>query len=582
MQKRAIVAILLSITWIRPVHGQITLPVEPTVADTSLVKAWIDSSYSLSYSDPDHAITFANRALELSQKIDYRQGVASAHGELGYSKSVQGKFSESLNHFKKGIAINRRMNDSLGWVSQLNDLGTVYQNQSKYDQSLTYYFKALELCEEMGLERGVSATLGNIGLSYFEMKEHDQALKYYQRALEINIRLDNKASLAVNYNNIGLLYGDEGEFKKALAHHFKALEIRRELGYAREIANSLNNIGRVKMQQNQHGTALQYLTRALAVNQNKDPDLTSIIHENVAKVYLSTQQYDSALTHAQQMLALSRDYGSLLGEKVGYELLTKVYRQLGEYEKAYSSQQMLMTIKDSLLNKEKARQINELQTKYETARKEKEIALLQKEQEQQAMIRNIFLAGLILIGIIAVLIYNRQRLKIKKNRTELENTRLKEQKLEQDLAFKNKQLTTHTLHLVQKNEAMQELKDKISEIHQYEDKNINKALQKLRNLVDYSFNLDEDWEQFQLYFEEIHDGFFDTLKDQYPDLTPNELRLSALAKLNLSIKETATIMGITPASVKTARYRLRKKLGMQTEENLAEFMMDIEKEESEA
>jgi len=106
---------------------------------------------------------------------------------------------------------------------------------------------------------------------------------------------------------------------------------------------------------------------------------------------------------------------------------------------------------------------------------------------------------------------------------------------------------------------------------------LGKELQKLENIVDYSFNLDEDWEEFQHYFEEVHSGFFDALKTEYPALTPNELRLAALAKLNLSIKETATIMGITPNSVKTARYRLRKKLKMETEENLTEFMMEIEK-----
>src|SRR5699024_7119713 len=98
--------------------------------------------------------------------------------------------------------------------------------------------------------------------------------------------------------------------------------------------------------------------------------------------------------------------------------------------------------------------------------------------------------------------------------------------------------------------------------------------------VDYSFSLDQDWEQFRLYFEEVHTGFLDALKKQYPELTANELRLSALVKLSLTSKEIATILGITPDSVKTARYRLRKKLGMKTEENLTEFMMNIEKKAS--
>lgn len=575
MTKGMLTIILFVTLTIASSYGQVTLPANPDLSDTTLVRAWIDSSYSLSYSDPDRSILFSRKALELSRQLDYKKGMAGAHGELGYAYNVKGAFMEAVDQFTKGINQSRAIGDSLELVSQLNDLGTAYKSRNEYDHALKYYFEVLTICEDMELDRGVSASLGNIGLSYFEMGEQDKALTFYRRALEINKRLDNKPSLAVNYNNIGLLYGDEGRYKEALTLHFKALELRRELDYTIEIANSLNNIGRLYMQQDQFGEARDYLDQALKVNGNRDPELTSIIHENITKNYISAERYDSALVYAQKTLALSRAFGTKLGIKVGYELLVKIHRELGNYKKALENQQQLMVVKDSILNEEKARQIIELQTKYETAQKEKEIAILTKEKEQEMLFRNAFLVGFILIGIIGLLVYNRQRLKIKNNSIEMQNQRLKTRQLEQDLEFKNKQLTTHTLHLVQKNEAMKKLKEKITEIRIQENGNVKKELQRLRNLVDYSFSLDEDWEQFRLYFEKVHTGFFDTLKEQYPDLTPNELRLAALAKLNLSIKETATIMGITPNSVKTARYRLRKKLGMETGENLTEFLMEV-------
>ncbi|HKK45453.1 MAG TPA: tetratricopeptide repeat protein [Balneolaceae bacterium] len=575
---KVIAAILLLLSSNRFSHIQAITPTSTAPPDTTYIQALIDSSYQSSFSDPARAIKFATRALKLSRKINFKKGLAGAHGELGYAYSVKGDFTKSFEHFKKGIAQNRAIGDTVGLVSQLNDMGTTYKKQSDYDQALKYYFEALDLCKEIKLKRGISATLGNIGLCYFEMEENDQALKYYQQALKLNKRINNKSSLAVNYNNIGLLYGDEGRYKLALRNHFKALALRQKLNYTMGIANSLNNIGRVYMQQKQYKEALDYLDRALRVNENRDRDLTSIIQENLTKVYLSSGRYDSALVHAKETLSLSKEYGSKLGEKVAYELLVKIYKEWGEYKKAYTNQQELMAVKDSILNAEKEKQINELQTKYETVQKEKEIALLQKKQERQTLLRNAALAGLILIVIIGILVYNSQRLKMKRNRTQLENIRLKEEKLEQDLEFKNKQLTTHTLHLVQKNEAMKDLKERIDFIRRNDQRNIPKKLQKLQNLVDYSFNLDKDWEQFQLYFDELHDGFFDLLKEHYPNLTPNELRLSALVKLNLSIKETATILGITPNSVKTARYRLRKKLDIETGENLSEFMMELEKE----
>ncbi len=548
-------------------------------SDTTLVQSLRDSSYEYSYSNPDRAIEFANHALELANQIDYKEGIAGAYGDLGYAFSVKGEFEKALHHFNEGIPLSRTIGDSLAWVSMLVDKGGVFKLKSEYHNALEIYFEALDLCREMELERGVAAALANIGLSYFELNDDENALEFYQQALEINERLGNKPNLAVIYNNLGLLHGDDGNYNKALEYHTQALELRRELEYPLEIANSLNNIGRLHMQQGQNERAIDYLNRALQMVDGQDQDLSSIIHENLAKLYIADEQYDQALVHARETLVLSKEFGTKLGEKIAYELLAEIYENTGNYEQAYLNQQKLTSVKDSILNTEKAQQINELQTKYETAQKEKEIAVLEQEKQRQALLRNIFLGGLILFGVIGVLIYNRQKLKIRKNETELENKRLKEEQLTKDLEFKNRELTNHSLHLVQKNETMKELKDNIAEIKQSENGNLGKDLQKLENTVDYSFNLDEDWEQFQHYFEEVHSGFFDTLKHEYPDLTPNELRLSALAKLNLSIKETATIMGITPNSVKTARYRLRKKLEMETEENLTEFMMEIEKEQ---
>ena len=579
-KKISTVILFLIVCWGKS-HGQINIPTNPTFSDTSLAHSLIDSSYELSFTNPDRAITFAAQALEISEKINYPEGIARAHRELGYSNGVKGNFETAFNHHQKGISYNRKSGDTLGVISQLNDIGNLYKTQAQYDKALEYFFQALELSETNDLDRPIASIAGNIGLVYFELENVKRAKKFYKRALEINQRLDNRHGMSINYNNLGLLHGDQGNYDQALEYHFQALKIRRELKYIIRIANSLNNIGRIYMQQNSYDKAIDYLNRAVKVNENRDPDLTSIIHENLSKVFYSSGKYDTALIHAEKTLMLSKDFGTQLGVKVAHELLSDIYSALGNYEKAFLHQQKLRAVEDSILNKEKSRQINELQTKYETAQKEKEIALLEKENQRETLMKKAFLVGLVMIGIIGLLIYNRQRLKINKNRTELENIRLKEKQLEKDLEFKNKQLTTHTLHLVQKNETMKELKNKINTICRQNNGDVNRSLQKLRNLVDYSFSLDDDWQQFRFYFEEVHTDFFNALKEQYPDLTPNELRLSALAKLNLSIKETATILGITPDSVKTARYRLRKKLDIETEENLTEFMMEIEKREIE-
>ena len=106
-----------------------------------------------------------------------------------------------------------------------------------------------------------------------------------------------------------------------------------------------------------------------------------------------------------------------------------------------------------------------------------------------------------------------------------------------------------------------------------------KEISRLVHLIDYSFSLDKDWEGFSKIFEQVHRGFFVNLKECFPTLTKNGLRLCALLRINLSSKEIATILGISPNSVRIARYRLRKKLEMENEQSLLDFLMGIKDKE---
>jgi DNA-binding CsgD family transcriptional regulator len=90
--------------------------------------------------------------------------------------------------------------------------------------------------------------------------------------------------------------------------------------------------------------------------------------------------------------------------------------------------------------------------------------------------------------------------------------------------------------------------------------------------IDYSLESEKDWDEFRMYFEKVHSSFFEKMKQQHPDLTQSDLKLCALISLNLSMKEMAELMGISPESVKMARHRLRKKLNLATEDNLTEFI----------
>lgn len=152
---------------------------------------------------------------------------------------------------------------------------------------------------------------------------------------------------------------------------------------------------------------------------------------------------------------------------------------------------------------------------------------------------------------------------------------LKEKQLLDQIDYKNKQITTHTLHIIQKNETLKDLRNKLELFVKSPGKVSTQDIRKIVKTIDESYRLDKDWEDFSLYFEQIYTGFYAKLKVNCPSLTTLELRHCALIRMNLTVNECATILGISPDSVKVSRSRIRKKLDMEESQGLTDFILSI-------
>lgn len=161
------------------------------------------------------------------------------------------------------------------------------------------------------------------------------------------------------------------------------------------------------------------------------------------------------------------------------------------------------------------------------------------------------------------------------NEADMNYLQLKEKQLQDQIEYKNKQITTHALNILQKNETLRELKGQLEDIVKNSHKISVQEIRKTVRTIDESFKLDKDWEDFKLYFEQIHTGFYAKLTINYPDLTPLELRHCALIRLNLTLSECASILGISNDSIKVSRTRLRKKLNLDPNQSLSEFILGI-------
>jgi len=162
------------------------------------------------------------------------------------------------------------------------------------------------------------------------------------------------------------------------------------------------------------------------------------------------------------------------------------------------------------------------------------------------------------------------------NKTESELVTLRNEKLEVEINFKNSELASSAMHLVKKGELMTKIKSELTHVMKVMDNpQAVSELKKMIKTLSEDDNMDKEWENFTKHFDKVHSDFVLSLKEKHPSITNNELKLCAYLRMNLSTKEIAQLMNISVRGVEISRYRLRKKLGIGSETNLFDYLINI-------
>ncbi|MCK4653174.1 MAG: tetratricopeptide repeat-containing sensor histidine kinase [Candidatus Cloacimonetes bacterium] len=357
---------------------------------------------------PQKAIEYSNKALDLSQELDYIEGEAQALKIIGSGNYYLSNFDKSLEYYLNSLKIIEGIGDKEGISILLNNIGIIYWKLNNFDKALEIYTESLEIMKEMENKEGISRALNNIGLIYMTLENYDEALEYFLKSLKIVKEINNKNIISYSLNNIGIIYWYLADYDKALEYYLESLEINKEINNKYGIAGSTKNIG---------GT------------------------------YLKLKNYYKSLAYLKKGLKLAKEIGAKDLIQNIYASLTELYVEKANYKEALEYYQLYSTIKDSIFTEESSNKIAEMQTKYETEKKEKENEILKKDNKIQKLeinkqqnLRNSFIVISILILFLAFVIYARYRSKQKTNiilnqkNTEIENANT-------ELNRKNKQIT---------------------------------------------------------------------------------------------------------------------------------------------
>jgi DNA-binding CsgD family transcriptional regulator len=169
-----------------------------------------------------------------------------------------------------------------------------------------------------------------------------------------------------------------------------------------------------------------------------------------------------------------------------------------------------------------------------------------------------------------------QQLRLHREQHEKQLMKYRNEKLQNEVEHKVGQLASSTIGMIKKNEVLMKIKDEIiKHRRELESASGNRFVKSLLKVINDNISSEEDWSVFEQNFDQAHDDFLRALRTTYPSLTPKDLRFCAYLRMNLSSKEIASLLNITVRGVEIRRYRLRKKLGLDHEKNLVEFMMEM-------
>jgi len=428
----------------------------------------------------------------------------------------------------------------------------------------------------------------NTGLHFMKIDDYGKSLEYLYKAVAVFYSLsedEKKYSLASTFNNIGVTYLDLNQPDSAELYLKKALSMPDIKGDFYGLSNLHGNLGKVSLMKNESDNALGYFLQAgifLDSLEGGFPGTMAPLYANnynyLSKVYFEMGQLDKAMDCLSKSLDYCKISSDLAIQTEGFQRLSAIYEKKGDLKSALFYNKKYLENLDSLNAKKTDEKMSKLTLEYEFEKemegKKQELELIELKNYRKELIYIFIIVTTVGSLISLFLLYRLQRNKAKQKHLEEITVRLEKEKISEDLDYKNKELTTNVLYLLKKNEFILSISQKLSGIISNLSEEDSRILRGI--ILELDKNTSNDtWEEFEIRFKEVHASFYNRLSNQFPELTAQELRLCAFLRLNMTNKEIAAITFQSLDSLKTSRYRLRKKIGLDRDENLVAFFTKI-------
>lgn len=531
--------------------------------DTVIVQLYIniaDEYFSIRQSDS--ALYYYNLSLSRVRPERESNFLPQIYNRLNRFYYKGGDYSKSIDYSFKTLAYYDNIISASYDTARIDpkianvcfELGISYYAIGNYKKALEFFEKGYQLIEPLNLNLDIPeltkrmfSLVNNMGSANSHLKNFDKARENFEIALKLNQHIGYVEYDAGLYNNLGVIFQEENNFAKAYESFYKALEIRESVGDTAGLAQVYFNIGNLEFEQG---------------------------------------DYSTAIYHLQKAMDYGKKSGSLMSQMVSAEILSKSFEKTGKYRKGLEMFKFFKELNDSIISTGQLEQVARLELQYQHESQLKEMELRQQvelaKKEKKSLVILIIAFILLFSGVILYLVNRNQRAKIQqgnliKERLELEqkNLNLENKNLEMELEHRNKELTTQVLYLINKNELLSSITEKLLSIKgkivlPENQAEIKEIIHELETNIDNTV-----WKEFEVRFQNVQQDFYRKLHEKYPNLSANETKLCAFLKLNMTTKDISSITFQSIKSIEMARSRLRKKMGISRDHNLIKILQEL-------
>jgi len=489
---------------------------------------------------PDSSLYYLDKCIEVLAEHPDSVILIDVFLSKGLTYKYKGYYEMSIEALLQSARIAEAIKSTrkLGYIDM--NLGITYSTMGRDEESARRFRMSIEHFQADGNERGETRSTSNLGFALKSLNKYDEAIAAFNKAIELAAK--TKMENIAMHSHFGLadIAFEKGSYKESLEHVLQAETIAIEIGNNFTLGAAMRIKGKIALKENNTALAQSYIRKAEELeNTHREP-----IEEN--EVYFE---------------------------------MAELYEGVGQYKKALAKTQAGHNLKDSVYTLKKEQQFAELNLIYETEKKDAQIVILNQNAEiadvkRKSLIGGLFaLAGFALLSIFGLVQRNKKKQAILAQEKAVAIER--QEKAERELEFKKKELLAKALQLANKNEFLQKLEEEVTALKSSVDDTVNRTSRRISRMIHQDTADDDEWSQFSEEFSSIHQGFLDELISRYGKLSQSELRLASLLKMNLTSKDIANILRISDEGIKKARYRLRKKMGLESGDDLQGILIAI-------